>query len=355
MRAAVRHIFKKNGLILLLVFLLFALMKGRSAAAAEELRSEDSSQLRGWLEEVRELDETEREAFMQALRLSIYTGEEPSPKAIQNYSRLHASFSNARTVESLIRFARDKEGQLPVVLPPRYTELMPFYAELPQPAMVDEEPLTIYWALQKESMIPILILFLISIFGGGYYEAQMHQYTAVTPRGRTFRRAFWGLLLSLCYAMLLLNELFDLLYSGLLFAPRLWEASLQSVSAFAYSQVNLTVGGALGLIALAKIAGTFLLYRLARFFAARSGGVKEALAASVFLLLLLLLSSQALENTILYPMLQVGCVDWQKLLQSTERLPGWPVSFFPLGTAVLVLTQGLWFLSLGRQGKISKK
>lgn len=339
MWAAWYHIVKKNGWLLILFLLLFCGAKYRSVQGVQNMHDRQLPSLQKWLEECTDMEAEERAIFIEELATTVYTGE--IEDGGRSYTELYKTYRNAQTVENFIRFAREGKGESLASMPVNYLDILDFYKELTPPTMIDEGPLRVYWSLQNNSIVFILVIFLCAVFFGQYYETGLYQYAAVTAEGRSYRKTFQSVLLGICLLFLIGNELFDGLYSGILTDSRIWQASLQSYSAFYGAEINVSIGTCFLLLCISKVAGTVMLYQLACLIAGWKKNVKDTLIACVFVVLLLFFAGQSFGTYV-----QVGCVNWETVIKGTLRQPGALLSSLSIGILLTVGgTVAVWGLS----------
>jgi len=332
MRIALYRVFKKNALLLLTVMLLFC---GWKWLGVHQSAQPGLKYLVSWSRQLQGADTQTLEKYFQDVAQQI--GEDPvlQQMAKQDLQKLNQSIRNVKTVDQLISFGKELAGPLPAGLPRNYLELLPFYSQLDRPNVMDEGPLDCYFSLQKQSIVPILTLLLSAVFWGVHYEEQLHKYTRTVYKGRSYECRTEAILSVLCLILLGINELFDLLFSGLLRQPWILQSSVQSYSPFRYAQLDRSFGMLLLEIGLSKILGVLILSKGVRLLAQKCESLKKTLVGIFLLLLMLTVISTSLDGHIANALVQLGCVDWYSLVRDASIILPLGITAFPLGIGLL--------------------
>lgn len=337
MTAALKRIFKKNLLFLLAVLVLFAGAKLMTARVARDSVME-LSRIDNWAIELLGKDNGAIEEFADNISQEIGEDTETRREIANDFQKLNTSYVSRKKVQMLISFAHTLEGALPTSLPANYLELMDFYKKLETPAVINEQPLDIYFKLQQASIVPLIVLLLGAVFWGVHYESEIYKLTGTVKQGKAYNRTMKTTLTVLSMAVLAGNELFDLFCSGLLERPYLWKVSLQSYSAFSYTQMEMSLGMALVLCMVSKLLGVLILTQAAQRIAQWRRNLKDTVIFVIFMLLILLLAGAALQNTAFYPLLQVGSVDWKEIIKATVIFRPLNTAAFPIGIGIAAVT-----------------
>lgn len=339
MQAAYR-IFCKNFFVLLaiiFVFLAGKLLSVKSAVAYDL----DQKTLNNWAEQCVSYDDDAIRSFINQSAETLANADR-AVKAAQ--SAFSSSFSNRLEIQKLISFARNGEGQLPYTLPNNYMELLPFYQKLNTPIVINEIPYDIYFQLQSTNIVPVLVLVIGSVFWGIHYEAEIYKFTSAVKYGRKYIRSF-RLILWLCsMALLFSNEVIDLTVSGLLETGYLWEASLQSYSHFRYSQINCIFSAIYALMCCSKISSITLLCFFAEHLAKKSKTLKDTILFAFATLIVLLFLEKGLQYTPYHGIMQLGCVNWMRILENTVILLPTQLSSVVFGLAAILISTCGWAL-----------
>ena len=337
MRAAINHIYKKHWyyfLILLVAFIgiktLSAGSLGRPGVAKTELDT--------WVSDCEDMDGSEIEVYLSELQDTYYSSQYTSSEAIREVSEFSHSFQNMKSVTQLMEFSEAKEGSLPKSLPANYMELLDFYKELKSPSVINESKLDIYFELQKFSMVVVFVVLLSAFFFGRHYETDVYKFADTTKYGRKYNRAIRGSVLSISCLVLLLNELFDLLYSGLLLNRNILMASLQSYQTFANTQINGCIWQVLVLMMVSKLAGVLLVCQCVELFVRWRKNTKDTLVLSFCGLLLFYFVSKSLADTGVGAIVQVGLLDWQAMIGKSVLLLPVQVTALEIGCVVMCMS-----------------
>lgn len=331
MKAALYRIFCKGAPMLLALLMLFVAMKWYAVAS---ISAPDLGDIDHWVADCAGLDGKAVEAYI----LSVYGSADKESEgfaALSNgISAFNSGLLNRTDVERLISFAKNKEGILPADVPGNYTEVLDFYAELDAPSIINGQPLDIYFALQEGNFVPILVLFLCLMMWGPHFEAEIYRCTGVACQGRRYHRSLRHIIMGLGLGMLLANELFDLLFSGMLHKGMLWSATIQSYPAFRECQMNGTIGQGFVFMWCSKIAGVLILCWLAEYIAQWKKTLKDAAVYTLFIVIALQFFGRVLSSSMWQPLLQVGIVDWKQIFARCTILSPDSISSAVLGGVV---------------------
>lgn len=346
MKAALYRIFKKNLLIILALLLLLAGYKYLTARDA--LRQNGRPEfLDDWLRDCAELDDSQLEDYIYSLNIPDPKKEpELHNRVMNSYNALSRTVQNRQTWQKLIAFAQTKEGVLPVaVMPIHFMQMLDYYGQLEAPALINEQPLDLYYDLQANDIVPVLVLLLISIFWGMHYEAEISKYTKTTRHGRLYDCTLRRTLILLSLGLLAANEVFDLAFSGLLSHWELWSKSIQCYTSFRRTECQGTVATVLLLPIVSKVMNVLILCLAAEWLARWRQTLKDTVIAVFLLLLALLFLGRALPLPY-STMLHMGVVRWSAILYSTEFLMPTTLSSLPVGTGITTLVGGI-LLTIG--------
>lgn len=306
--------------MLLALLMLFVAMKWYAVAS---ISAPDLGDIDHWVADCAGLDGKAVEAYI----LSVYGSADKESEgfaALSNgISAFNSGLLNRTDVERLIAFAKNKEGILPADVPGNYTEVLNFYAELDAPSIINGQPLDIYFALQKGNFVPILVLLLCLMMWGPHFEAAIYRLAGVAFQGRRYHRSLQHIIMGLSLGMLFANELFDLIFSGMLHKGILWSATIQSYPAFRECQMNCTIGQGFVFMWCSKIAGILILCYLAEYIAQWKKNIKDAAVYTLFVVIALQFFGKVLSGSMWQPVLQVGIVDWKQIfVRCTILIPG---------------------------------
>lgn len=341
MKAALYRIFKKNLLIVLALLLLLAGYKYLTARDALQ-RYGRLEYLDGWLTDCAELADSQLEDYIRNLKIpDPKTEPELYDRVMQNYNRLNDTAQNRKAWQKLIAFAAAKEGVLPVeTKPEHYMDMLDYYGQLEAPPLINEQPLDLYYALQANDIVPVLVVLLIAIFWGMHYEAEISKYTKTTRHGQRYDRTLHRTLILLSLGLLAVNEVFDLAFSGLLSRLELWNQTIQSYTGFRRTECCGTIGWVLLLPMVSKVMNVLILCLAAEWLARWKRTLKETIIAVFLLLLALLFLGKALP--IPYStMLHIGVVRWNSIPYGTRFLLPTTLSSLPVGVGFTTLVGGI--------------
>lgn len=343
MKAALRRIFWKNLLLLLAVVVAFVGFKYLTVKNAELLKR-DCLYLDSWAVQCADKTDDELTVFVDTLAQKLDSDKAFRERAEWDTQKLLSSYTNRKETQRLISFAQTGEGVLPAGLPPNYLKLLDFYQQLDSPAVINTQPLDLYFAYQSENVVPVLVLILGAILWGVHFETEIYKYALTTKSGKTYSRTLAVTLILMGMLLFCSNELFDLWRSGLLEHSYIWESPVQSYSYFSNVQMNTSIGTVLLLVLCSKLLGLFILSHAAWLIARWKKSVKSTVIWVFLLLIILLFLGKAIENTQCYPLVQIGMVDWKQLIISTTILLPTGVAALPAG---LVLTAVVEIILLG--------
>ena len=332
---ALYHIFKKNGFLLVVLLICFFGIKFFTVCSLTDVKEQNL--LDEWVTECSRYNYEQVCEYINSIGSNILINENLDRTVLNQYAKLNTSFRNYKNVNNLISFANLHKGELPIRLPYNYMKQLDFYQNLKFPRLLNEGGLNNYFELQKYNIVPFITIIIISFFGGLYYETDMYKCVLTTKKGRKYNNITKLTTISICLIFLILNELFDLLYSGLFSDNIVLNASLQSYSYFSNTQMNITICGCLFFIFFSKIISLFILGEITYFISSICRNTRDALIASFSMLLTSFLFGQALSETHHYSLLQFGIVDWKIAIKNT-------VIFSSLGTNTLLLGSVLLFL-----------
>lgn len=340
MKAALSRVFKKNLLIVLALIAAFAIFK-HVTARSTGLHQDQLGYLDGWLEECAGMDDDQIEDFIDALGVEIGEDKNLKKETADDSDALFSTFMNRKEWQKLISFAQNKEGVLPVALPPNYLELLDFYAELETPELINEQPLNNYYELQQFNFVPILVLLLTAIFWGMHYESEIYKYTGTTVHGKAYSRTLRRALILFSLGLLITNEVFDLAYSGLLQYPKLWSFPMQSYSEFFNNQIDATIGILVLLPLISKALNVLILCQAVEFLARWKRNLKDTIIGAFLLLLALIFLGKSLDGGPFYSALQIGSVDWKMVPQKIQMIMPLRVSSLYVGLGAVTLTEAV--------------
>ena len=347
MKAALSRVFNKNLLIILALLAAFAAFKYVTARSID-LHQDELGYLDNWLEECEGLNDDQIEKFIDSLSIKMGDDENLKNKTENDRNALFSTFMNRKKWEKLISFAQNKEGVLPVSLPPNYLELLDFYVELEIPELINEQPLNNYYELQQFNFVPILVLLLTAVFWGMHYESEIYKYTGTTVHGKAYSRTLRRALIIFSLGLLITNEVFDLAYSGLLQYPKLWSCPMQSYSEFFNNQIDATIGTLVLLPLISKALNVLILCQTVEFLARWKRNLKDTIIGAFLLLLALMFLGKALDGGPFYSALQIGSIDWKMVPQKIQMIMPLRLSSLYVGLGAVTLTEAV-MLYLGRR------
>lgn len=332
MSAALYNVYKKNMIFIIVAVVVFMVVKGIAIDnVSGQKKKQDALEL--WVSQCADMSEDELKEFVSDIKNKVLTDKE-SKELINEFNRFNRSYENADTINRLIYFAEHKEGFLPIVLPANYLELLDFYKNLNAPQVINEEPLDIYFKLQSYDIVIFLVVFLMAIFFGQHYELEIYKYTQITRSGRVYNRTIRISIFAMSYLFLFANELIDVLYSGLLLNSHLLNASVQSYSDFAYAQINAQMKGCLMLSLFSKVVGMFIVCTCFEWIARKKKSMKNTIIYSACAIMAIFFLGQALSDSSYYSLLQIGIVDWRKIIEGTRQYVSLGISSLELGCIV---------------------
>ena len=88
---------------------------------------------------------------------------------------------------------------------------------------------------------------------------------------------------------------------------------------------------------ISKYFGIWLIVIIGEAIASMSKNLKEATLVSLFMMMAILFLGEYLEKTALYSVLQIGYLDWKKVIETSQILLPFSVSSFVVGVAITVL------------------
>ena len=332
MKPALKRIFLKNWVILLVVFALFGLYK-YSAANRGPMTHKYLDQ---WVARTAGASDETIEALAEEISTQMGEDEDYAEVVSEDFKEFTQSYGNRRTVSGWISFAKDGQGVGSV---PDDLERFPeFYAGLEQPWIMNEEYLDLYAELQELDVVSILVVLLSIVFWGMHYEMEIYRFTDTVRDGRAYAGTLRVVLLILSFLMLVINEITDLNRSGLLDYEFFWDAPVQSYSPMRNCGLNATMLEAFVLMWAGKIINTVLLCALSELVARRCKSVKDSTITMFILLLGLMFLGKSFYGSQWLSLIQMGAVEWIPLLQKAGLL--WSGSFHTaaLGLILLCLT-----------------
>ena len=334
MKVAYERIFCKNRWVVILIIFTFVSLKVQSTKQVEQYYPSQRL-LATLVDQCTGMDKDQLDDWLLVLT------EEYAEKDVDEFKRakseLMSSISNVEKVKRLISFAQEREGTLPTILPANYIQLLDFYAKLKMPRIINELPLERYFFLQSGNIVPIFALSFALIYWSMYYESDIYKYVKVTKNGRVYTKAYSRIVLGMAFSLLTVNELFDLFWSGMILKPSLFSASIQSYHVFADSQINGNIFYLFVLMWISKYFGIWLIVIIGEAIASMSKNLKEATLVSLFMMMAILFLGEYLEKTALYSVLQIGYLDWKKVIETSQILLPFSVSSFVVGVAITVL------------------
>jgi len=332
MSAAMEYIFKKHWYVIAGMFLVFGLFKYFFVTETQGMYTHIQVQPQ-WKQEMYDLSMDERKIYLENLMEALHqiANDETSQQfqvnvdgihsgniesAISEYWELNAAYNNQQELYNLIQFAKKQEGVLPIVLPDNYLELLDFYADMKEPHLINEKPLNIYFYLQEINLIPLFAFFVMAVYFSIHYETQVYKYTLTTPQGKSYNRCLKCILAALFLGLLICNEIFDLLYSGVLFDSNILRASVQSYSEFQDAQLHATIGICLLYSFVAKIVGLLIIFQFTDIIAKITKNTKDTMVGGAFLFLFLFLFTSMVETGDAIALIQIGIVNWKTLISN---------------------------------------
>lgn len=336
MRAALYYIFKKNLPVLFVVVILIAGFKWITAFNTPSIRPGDAT-LDTWVAQCKDMSAEQLEQFVEALNTRAYTEKKIDSAEVSAYSNFISSYRNRIHIQKLIDFAEKKEGALPTDLPDNYMQLLDFYKALPTPEIMNEQPLDVYFDLQSYSLVFLAVTLLAAVFFGQQYETDMYTYTATARYGRRYTGTIHLALCLIGTVLLLANEVFDLIYSGIFAGSSVLAAPLQSYSPFSGAQIAISIGQGLLILFFSKLLGLLLMCYLVKRTAHHQKNIKDTLVYSVCFILAVFFLGKALANTKYFCLVQFGYVDWKEILARTTRFVSIGISSLEMGLILLAL------------------
>ena len=362
MSVALEYIFKKHWYVIAGMFLVFGLLKYFLVTETQDMYTNIHFQPQ-WKQEMYDLNMDERKVYLENLMEALHQIANDSASqqfqvnvngihsgniesAIAEYCELNADYNNQQELYNLIQFAQKQEGILPIVLPDNYLELLDFYADIEEPRLINEKPLNIYFYLQELNLIPLFAFFVMAVYFSIHYETQVYKYTLTTPQGKSYNRYLKWILVVLFLGLLLFNEVFDLLYSGVLFDNDILQASVQSYSEFQDAQLHATIGTCIFYSFIAKIVGLLVIFQLTDLIAWITKNTKDTMVGGAFLFLFLFLFTSMVETGDSVALIQIGIVNWKTLISNISVYMPMGSSYATLGFGIslAVLTGSSFFL-----------
>lgn len=324
--------------LLLTVIAVFLGLKYLTVRNAEMWAS-DYLYLDGWASACSGLSEEDTEAYVESLTQQISNDTGLLKRAERDTAKFLNSYYNRKVVQMLIAFARTGEGQLPPGVPDNFLNVLSFYRELDAPNIINEQPLDLYFSYQAENIVPVLVLILGAIFWGMHFESEIYKCTETAKAGKNYSSTVSIILTVLSLLLLVANEWFDLWRSGLLDRAYIWSSPIQSYNKFSIVQMRCSIGAVFIMCTCSKLLGALILNHATWLIAKYHKNLKTTLVWSILLLITLLFFGKAVENTGIYPMLQIGIVDWQDLIAKNQILLPLNISPLPLGLSITVVTE----------------
>jgi len=334
MKIAFDRIFRKNLLFMVLILALFVGIKFLGAVSVKDSFLQATLVDELIVQSVGKSDD-ELEAWLVSLDDAWGAYDENDLKRAK--SVLMSSIGNCDTVNMLISFARTGEGKLPSTLPKNYVDLLDFYAGLQEPQIINQQYLDNYFELQVDNLVPILALCLVIVYWNYHYESEMYRYTKTVKKGERYTKSYRRILLGTSLILVISNELLDLIFSGLLTHPSMWNASIQSYQGFANCKLDCDILRLFVLMWISKVSGVILMTMLGERIALSKKNLKDAAMTSVFVLMAFLFLGKALSATGLGSMVQMGYVDWREVIRLARYFPRIGISSMEAGVAVMVV------------------
>ena len=342
MKAALNRIFKKNLLILLALLAVLAGTK-YSTIQARSSNFQRTQFFDEWSRAVAGMNDEEVDAFIDDLYIKLEE-EEDRAYLSQLENDLHAftsAITHQRDSRMLISFAQKLEGKLPIdSTPVNYVELLDYYAALDDPGLLPNDPVEMYFRLQDDSVVPVVVLFLSAVIWGVHYESEIYRYTGTTLHGRRYSSTTRAALLLIAVGVVLFNDLFDLWYSGILQSPDIWGINPMNHSRFGNYQMDLGLGGLLAVLLASKVLGALILCHVAECIARWKKNLKDTMIYSVMVLIALLLLGRIVKGNEWMPLLQIGMVNWYSMVAKIQIILPLGITALPLGLALNVLLEG---------------
>lgn len=333
MKIAPDRVFRKKILLWSLIVTLFLAVKVGSAFLVDK-QYPPCQYLDAWIADCQGLDDTALKGYVADL-----TGTISTDKQREETHALIESYENRLFVQNLVRFAQKGEGVLTANIPHNFEKLLDFYKTLDTPNLINEQPLDRFFGMQRINIIPLVVLLLTAFFWGEFYESGIYKLTACTKEGNRYAIATHILLIGISLLLMLINELTDLWYSGMLRYPYIWDCPVQSYHNFRYVQMKTTLGTALRLSFLSKFFGTLVLCHCGMQIARWKQTVKDSVVYAVVLIVVFFFVGKALENTDMRSLVQLGIVDWQSILRSTTILLPLRVNSLVLGLGAVIVPE----------------
>lgn len=336
MNVIMRHIFKKNAILVFTFLFIFLGVKIFSVVAIEKEKQDDAS-LKSWLVQMRGMDQEERKTYINQLMLDVYGNEIKDDEEARQLSLLYAQNKNLDEICYLIDFAKTGEGVIANTLPSNYLQLLDFYSEMRYPDIIYTTALDRYFSLQEYNMVPFLAFLLVLLFFSEHYETQVYTYVRTTKNGELYNKRMRQILLSLCFGLFIGNECFDLVYSGVLTDSQLLRASIQSYYPFVRVQMDVGIGQMLLLTVFSKVLGLWILCQIADGVALKMKNMKDAVIGGMFFFLSCYLLTSAFEGSCILSCIQVGVVNWKNVIAEITYCMAFGVNYYTIGLAILVL------------------
>lgn len=336
MNIALRQIFEKKLRLWICLLFLFGSLKVFSMYITEKYYP-NYEFIDLWIEESNFLSEENLAIYVKELAQEINCDEQYRKLVGQDYTAFLKSYKNHMFLCNLISFAENGEGVLSARIPDDFENLQDFYKKLDAPSIINEQPLNRYYFLQSINVVPIIVLILSAIVWGEHYENGVDKATLSTVKGKPYHTTLDVTLIIIGACFLTANEMVDLWYSGLLRYKYLWRCSVQSYDFFRYSQLKSSMGTVMLISFVSKLVGVFCLSSWGSLVAKRSKSVKESVIWSIFILIAILFFAKGLENTKLYPLVQIGIIDWKLLISKIAIFEPLHLNTLSLGLILICL------------------
>ena len=183
-----------------------------------------------------------------------------------------------------------------------------------------------------------------SVFWGVHYEAEIYKYTNTVKYGKRYIITCRMILWLISMTLLIANESIDLMVSDLAETEYLWTVTLQSHSYFRYSQINCTFGSMYALMCCSKVCSITLMCFVAEYLAKKLKTLKDTVLFGLSALIVLLFVEKGLQSTMYHGVVQLGCVDWLKIIGNTVILLPTKIPSVVLGVIVTVGAVCCWGL-----------
>ncbi len=178
------------------------------------------------------------------------------------------------------------------------------FKEMDYPVLINEEYFTRFSLLQNDHIVFLLLLLVTIVIWAPMYEIRMDHTIWIHKKDRNFTKSLHLILCSFFLHLSLLNDLFDLIFSGALTHPQYLTASIQSL--YSYLPIKATIGESLVMLIISRLLGLGILYFLTVYICQRSRDLKSALMISCCSLLLFYFSNASL---VVGTYLPVGYID----------------------------------------------